>query len=1167
MSKTKNQNREAMMAKRAEIKRRRMANKGDGSAFVSAMVFEGKLVNDELVKETMERIERLERIVAQLTEEVANRDTVLPNLIAQSIDLKQQADAIANRLHAPSKSSIWRKLVHERMDLQQMIQNMHDERSKNNNTILSARMEVASAKEWLRTMKHTGTGLQRCWIKVWEDKRRRNKHSINPEEKDIREAPKVKEKEHIRSFNVLTFSPSKVNAKYVAAFAAYQKFIPYYGDDPMKKKLNQQALQKARKGVALLKELLKEDAGKPFVCKRSDGRITRLPVTKLSKIFGIDDTMFDVKTELVVVNHSFEEMVDGPWQVFGLTEEEGLRAKEAIIKSMYRRLMASGFVVEGEHEEPEMDYRFCFASSSHQKQEKATMVLNELAEVHEEYLYFGHKLEEFVQQSIKGAVFLKGMANRVRPDVAILKTIDGEPVSVFDVLRTQDVKRIYHHGRALKIGGNYDGKPYLYCSTDDEVILGDGQMIALQELSLCGQVNGEGWKGFIHNSSTVLEELCRKHGLTKEEFLDCIVETADGRKVRVGDYKIICGAGCWKFDGLFKSYEEYLNWIRRMMEIYPGVEYLSILRQMDDLENQRRHRELTRSLIQQFVWMSNAEVKALTKKTVKRLNSMKAMDTQIRRMAGLDKDENDRTELEKLFENCPWLVAHPNVLKYVANQFYTLQTRAMANKLMTTGSYPYIIQDPVALLEVWVLGKDPNSNDLGILKAGEASINEVPDGTEVGAVRFPSNYYTVRTLICRSHSKVFECCGNAMVLNIYDDFLIRNDGDVDGDETGVYTNPLIVRLIKRMIEEINPPVVVFEHGSKAHSFVPGSVREFWKVIGDALYSAKHNGEVGKYANLARDCAYLMSVAYMKGNDKDIAKYDLYMAAASTGAILAIDQVKGNDISLPLIKWLKKINDEVKAAMHYLNPYTQQYVKGIDPDRCLAPNSLVVTDNIAESVYEQTGDFEFDPQGLDWEANKDIISSWLMVHNVEHYSVRTNVLNDSLVASMRTIHYNDTAMDDGTVMDAKFLDRVKKGQEVGLKDILMFYWHNLAALKQRLEGRMLEEAEEDFYEHTRKSLLEFATSNKKPNGDGHVRSKDEEKASLYVSMLDNALEFTKGNGLADATGSYTMMILEIIAPWMNQVFNKNRETLNCASPSWNVPEAEDTNWDDEKSEED
>jgi len=1108
-----------------EAARRHRDNPGNGSAIISALVLEGKtFVPDEVVRDAIAKL-------AKLDEEIAGYEAMA------------QAGFASKAVVADMKA------------------------------------RQSDLLGFMANVKEVGTGLHKAWVAKYLGVRKHRRSArinkgISP--KKIRVAKKVTEKEHVDSFPVRTFGQTKVALALLGDLMAdlekARAWKPYKGYPTEDKKLraemarkkaeNKKALQEARSlwvGHILAKMKADGKEGKPLTFNREDGRITRLPKTQLSKMLGIDASELGVKDELVVIHHAIEQLLTSVhWKLWADDQAEAEKAIEQFARGLYRRIAVRGIMVDEEM------YRFVFSSASHQKDEKAVFIQEDLAKVHAEYLYFGMSLEEFCQHAMTGAGFLKAMANRTRPQAATLTRKDGTPLTVFDILPVKDVKRIYHHGKALSIGGNWDNKPYKFGPVNNDVIVGDGQGIALTELNLYGQLNGEGWKGLVHGSKSVIEKVCKRYNLTKEEFFDLQIETFDGRLVRLGDFAIICGEGCWKFDKMFGSFAEYLGWIKQLMPIYPGIERLSILRQLDDEEGEHKVRRLTRSLIQQFVWMDDNEIDQMIAPSVQRANNLKTMEGALRLLAGLDKTDDERTDLEHLFEECPWLICAPQVQRYLKSRYDGQVRDAMANRLHTKGQYPYIIQDPVALLEIWVLGKDPNKDDLGILDAGEISLEGVENDREVLAVRFPANYFTARTLINRPYSTVFASCANCAVLSIYDDILIRQDGDVDGDEMFICYDQLAVKLTKRMIAEFDPPVIIFEHGSKAQATAPGSVNAFWANIGDALYSAHHNGQVGVYANLARDCAYLMSVAYYANNNAAIQQYMLWMAAASTGAILAIDQVKGNAISETLIAWLEGINSDVKAAMDYKQPYTQQFLKkDVKAEDCLPPHEDVLTDRIAVRFAEQTGKFDqFDGQGYEW--NLVTARAFLWETRWQMFTIHTNVLKDEIMQSMRDNYFNDETLPDGTEMDAKFLARVKAGQEVGLKDILLFWWHNERAMQNRLESKFAE-AQEDFYAHCRESLLDFVRSDAKVNKLGRLSTEAERKTSLYNILLNEALEFTKGNGVEDPDGRFTMFILKLVAPWIRKTCTaKNGQPLQLAIPVDDV-DADDTDWTDNEEE--
>lgn len=1165
---------------RLENIRRRKDNPGNGSAYISALVFMGVAFESEAtIKQLTLKVDNIKTYLDAAEEKQELNREQLDKLFADALDVKQKMQALVEErgLKSPEKSSAYRALRKEHDAICSEVKERVAHVKKLSENIASSYMELRSLTWTLKGFEQVGNGLQKAYIKVWRNNvTRREKRQMGLEK--VRVAVKVKEKKRVESFNTLFFGPEEINAPVKAFVDAYKSWKPYKpttaeenSDDPVvinrvkaKRAENENRLVEARKAVKNLIVWLNENANNPYVVDVKDGSLVRLPKTTWSVRFGIETDKYEPETKWIKVEHGFEEFFEGHWKVFGDTEETGAEAKEKLMKAMYRKIAYRGIrVVDGLYAD---DYGFLNASPSDQKKDAAVFAKRDLLKLHEEYINFGAKADEVGNAATLFANDLKGWANRGRPIAAYLRTANGDFVTTDDILMMKDVEKVYHHGHALKIGGTYaEGKCYESTNDlDNPVKMFDGQMLALEEMALYGQLSGEGWKGFLFNAKSVIAYFCMKYGLTLDEFYDIEVEFADGRRVRVGDYKILCGDGCWKFDKKFANFDVYQAWLNKMETRYPDVKKLSILRQSDDAEDENKIRRLTRSLIQQWIWADKAQTNRLVNRAVRRLNSMKTMHGALYRMAGLGKDEADRTDLEKLFELCPWLLLNKNVQAYLGEKFSGDKAEAMANKLQTKGQYPYIIQDPVAMLEVMVLGKNPDDPDLGVLASGEISLEGVKEGKEVLAVRFPANFLTAKVLTNVPHLDAFASCGNVAILSVHDDILIVQDGDVDGDEMCIVYDELAVSMTKRMINDFKPYVIVFEHGSKAQPTVPGSVKNYWRGIGDALYSAHHNGQVGIYANLARDCCYLMSIAYMQGRDNDVDRYLLWMAAASTGAILAIDQVKGNAISASLIGWLEDIKKAVKKAMNYKAPYTQQFLKcDVTAEDCLAPNKYVLTDNVSVAIDKRTGNFEFDGEGF--VDDKELACKTLFETRYRQFVIHTNTLKDNLVQKVKLNNFNRKKVKNvktGEVaeIDQRFKAKVAAGEDVGLKDILLYYWHNERALRDRLEGQIAEDAVVDLYTHCRESIYDFAISDQKMNAEGRLSTPSEKLASLYNVCLNYALELTRGNGIEESMkGNWTMFILKIIAPWVIKVATYNMKHGGAVTDDFAVAETEPTNW--------
>ena len=64
----------------------------------------------------------------------------------------------------------------------------------------------------------------------------------------------------------------------------------------------------------------------------------------------------------------------------------------------------------------------------------------------------------------------------------------------------------------------------------------------------------------------------------------------------------------------------------------------------------------------------------------------------------------------------------------------------------------------------------------------------------------------------------------------------------------------------------------------------------------------------------------------------------------------------------------------------------------------------------------------------------------------------------------------------------------------------------------------------------------------------------------MTLLDEALEITKNNGVDDPNGTYTMFILKIMAPWINTILDKKTSVKAVLPIELEIPQPEKTDWD-------
>lgn len=898
-------------------------------------------------------------------------------------------------------------------------------------------------------------------------------------------------------------------------------------------------LKSAREARANLESVCEKTQKMSFSVRKQDCTIVHLPVSLLLTCLGVDPEKLEVTEELFTVDHGTEEFFRTDWLVWGDTQEEADKAYAEFCEKLYDRLDQRGFVYNREKL-----YRTSHAGASQLKAEKVVCMEVHARKSIEDMLYFGKTETEFAaEQKIVGPDLLKAWANMNRPWCCDLEYEDGTKARPADLLITNSPEYVYYHNKAIKIGGLYNGKTYAIGPCDNPVKLFQGQIGFWKKLKGAGgQLNGWGLKGFaFYLGGSVLDKFLADNHMTREQFFDCKIRDIDGRLVRIGDYAGIATDDVWKFDKFFRSWSEYLAKVEALSKKYSIIGRLGILRQSEDAEGQSKRRHATRSLLQQYFHWTEQEVSRLVAPTANKIKALMEFKNALRSLANFGGDE--RTALQKLFAVAPWLWMAPGVQKYWRNKLREMVREMMANKLDAKGQYPYIIQDPDAMLEILILGKKPE--ETGILKAGQISVADVPDGTKLLALRFPANFLTVRVQTNVSMKDIFADLGNVCVLSIHDDILIVQDGDTDGDEICILYNELLIELVERMLSYVNPPVVVFEHGSKAKAEVPGTPEELRRKLAHARFMASHNDQTGIYADLARDCAYLAAKAKAEGRESDFRMCLIWMAAASTGAIISIDQVKGNDISKVLIDWLAEISKKVRKQMGYKKPYTQHFLKGVSLEECNAPWTSVLPDAVAVEGKKQVGDYKV-VSPIRWNAEAAKKACFVPTEKVPHCQVQKHPVSQAMKDFFGRTLYNDQTVitPDGEerIVDEDFRNAVENGLPVGMKEILVFLYHNEQALINKAEGALMQQKRQEFYSQCWKALIDFGMTDMEPSRTVN-KTAAVKKCSVYTTLVNEALELVRNNGMNDEKGGYTMFCLNVAAAAMEQTIRSNGWNLS------------------------
>lgn len=971
---------------------------------------------------------------------------------------------------------------------------------------------------------------------------------------EIRKSTKAEKREKAPGFSCRSYQEAELWRNIECEASAIKEYRPEENEDP-----NLRGKYSKRKD-----ELLKTILQSGLTVRYNKGRTIRLTKDAITEVLHVDYEDKKSTNKLMVVEHNVQSVFDFHWSLFSNDKNIGEELKDKYQKRIEKHIMYRGVKVLYKDGSFKL-YGGAASSSSHQKQEKLLMVEATLMKAHEKFFWFGKSLKEFAESTmITGAEFWKIRANLIRPWMKQFVTEDGHVLCMRDVLFVKDVEKIYviKNGRRI---GKINGKLYRDGEDKEPKVLGDGAIVSLVKLAFQGQCSSTGLKGFFVDGTSSIEYLCKKHGITVDEFMNLQVEGIDGKLHRIGDFKAIAGEGCWKLDKAFDNFTAYMTWLEEMAAQYPGLDALYLLRQSEEIEEEDKIRRLTKTLIQQWMIMSPKEIRKLTQKIRTDLQKAKTFKGSVRKLAALWKTEEERTAVEKLFEEAPWLIANPVIQDFLKEKWLRKVIEAASCKFRTEGQYPYIMQDTVALLEVWVMRLDPNSDDLGVLKGDEVSCADVPDGRELLCVRFPANFLTAMIMINKACKEAFASCNAVMMISIYSDILIRQDGDVDGDEMCVIYNRLAIKLTKRMLKEFNPPVVLFVHGGKPERHHYTSVEAFLEDCSDALWRAKKYDSVGLYANLAMKCAYLASIAHKNGDKKHEDLYLLWMSAASTGAILAIDQVKGNQVDESLINWLDTIQQSVRKAFKEIalkmgfgkleaytkqSPFAQYYNemakrRAADMSNFLPVNEDNFVDMISDIILRTAGEWkEYDMQGVAWnaEAACDALLDHSMPFDMKvKYGRVTKEMVELLGDNWFKLESKDKELDKTIETRKKMIP----GTQIGLKEFLLLLWRNESSMAYSMEGTNLYEKKEEYYGICRELLRMFLESgdwvNKyaKSFPEGYEFTLTERWTIMANAVIMDALELRKGNGLDKNKGSYAMFCLKLFAPELRKNVKENR----------------------------
>ena len=869
-----------------------------------------------------------------------------------------------------------------------------------------------------------------------------------------------------------------------------------------------------QQGKALYQQfatIVRESDG-PFVVDAKNCVVNNVAASQMSDIVGIEYGMKTPAKEMMLVNYDITGTFKIYWKFMANTYEDAQKYLHNLRVFILERLVKYG--IEFHNENEVLLYDILASNNSQQKKGQAYMGEHETMIRTEKLREFGWTMNDaLIYRPDNSAEWLKRSATMTTPS-KVIKLQDGRNVDVKRILMCKDVdiERLFDNVTTI------DGKKM---TLPQRKALGltmfDGQAIWLIDGAPTTQGRGAGLKFMA----------IAKPDYELPEYATDIM----GNRVRVADYDILMTKSCWKCAKMGMNWYEFRDKVSELAKECPGYDLLRSVRYSDrEIGDEENPRNLARQATQQIVKLLDGEADGLTRKTRQWLKKHKKFWSILSELGELDKEEEDRSPLARLFNKYPQLIVHPYVQQWLKTSWENKKNRACSGRLRTKGMYPYICQDPIAQIQICLEGRDPDSKDLGIVPEGMVNLPKVSEGKSVYCIRYPANYI-VGMIVKQKNCPEFAGLGNVAVLSYYGDTITRADGDFDGDEMLFIEDKLMINMMERIIEQFKPSLIDFPHGKVKCDKPFGSEEAFVRQIAEALVRAQEYNLVGTYSNLAVICLQQASLAK---DGKTCGKWLNAAKVAHVGAIVCLDLVKGADVPKELTDMLEDLNEKTRKA--HKMPWNQIFSHPELTEEDVETRSDSTQDCIAGTIADDVGEFFVDFDGEEpivW--NNNILFNFI-APNVDTTPVREFTLDPEDVARIRGCRFADEP-------DNRTWKKIENNERIGFKDWLMLGWHNSCSLLWKMSGLDMAEKRNELYRYIRRVIMKHAVEDEwvseNPNSPTYGRKWTivEKYVSIVRTVVGNAFAvsfkdnqvFVAGNNIDEnRRGSFAMFCLHVFA---------------------------------------
>lgn len=871
-------------------------------------------------------------------------------------------------------------------------------------------------------------------------------------------------------------------------------------------------------------------SGKKIILDAQFAKIHNARQSQLTDVIGVP---YGKTTDMIVsISHNVANALDPDVVKFiGDNITDANEKVQTLMEAMVSIATDNGHIVKTlpvQGVRRELDFVFWNANNSALKLGKYQALNRPAYEIASKVGRAGMTVDEFEEVNCNGSDLLKWWSYATTPG-APLKYKDG-PLTVNDVLvldsvdieRTfANVLQFYDKEKDIKLFG----KKKLWEKTKHKRTAFDGMLFFMVPIPSQQIRGGFCFKGFglccaYEDGTTIIDEIAKREGLEIPEY----IKDVDGVMRRWRDYKVICTKDAWKWAG-WKfgtekrkfTYEEYRTRMNELAKEIPCVNMLYTARVADATEESKRR--LTRQATQMFKKADQEDIADLTAKSVRKIQKLSTHEGVIRKMAGLDKPEEERTDFERLVEACPELLNHPYMKRAIEDMF-NRQVAEAAVRPEVDGIYPYIGEDPVAFFKIVLWGMNPNTKGLGYLDSRQVNIPNEEEGRQLFIIRYPNNYLCGQ-LRLNHNDDIYRCCGNVMILSLDGGVLVWADGDTDGDEMCVVRDECVIRMMRDSKKAFNPSMIVFPHDTLEKVIIKGKSKRAAELAHAITVANKYGPEVGRSSNMATKFFHNADVAMHRHartrseeDGKKVTENLDNAILAHIAAIIAIDLAKTGKMP----EWLETALNKVRSSAGKKMPWNQRFCKDnkskpwfskVWNEETLKESDDIV-DRIARYVIDTTNAESYKaPTGDEFDVVRDLLcnKTGLLIKGSD------GKLDIKQLRALEARNYRTKSTNSEGDDEYRLVQKLRSGDAVGGAEFVRFLWRNQASLiytLQRAGDDKLDNAmmQNQYLKFCREMLIGFGS-----NGGNEAfmsKSKDVQEKSNVWKFVNMA--FNEKNGI-------------------------------------------------------